>query len=73
MVWHSAPERVRWQVRDALTMDIHRALNEAGIVIPFPQRTVWFNNNNSSPPTSASELEADTTSLPVEGRSVGDS
>lgn len=40
--WHPSDIGSRWRVRSAVAMSIKRALDEAGITIPFPQRTVWF-------------------------------
>jgi len=39
-IW--APARNWWEVRTDLLWKIKRALEENGIEIPFPQRTVWF-------------------------------
>lgn len=40
--WHAADIASRWRVRSAVAISIKAALDEAGIVIPFPQRTLWF-------------------------------
>jgi small-conductance mechanosensitive channel len=39
-IW--APARNWWEVRTDLLWKIKKALEENGIEIPFPQRTVWF-------------------------------
>ncbi|WP_292366354.1 MULTISPECIES: mechanosensitive ion channel family protein [unclassified Methanoculleus] len=39
-IW--APARNWWDVRTDLLLKIKQALEENGIEIPFPQRTVWF-------------------------------
>jgi len=40
--WHAADIASRWRVRSAVAISIKAALDEAGIVIPFPQRILWF-------------------------------
>jgi small conductance mechanosensitive channel len=40
--WHTPETPTRWRVRSGVGMAAKRALDEAGIEIPFPQRTVWF-------------------------------
>jgi len=45
--WH-APEILEGlRVRDEVTRAVDRALKEAGIVIAFPQRTLWWGNDHS--------------------------
>jgi small conductance mechanosensitive channel len=48
LAWHDPPERVRWQVRSDAVIAVHLAFAEAGITIPFPQRTVWLRDGNVS-------------------------
>lgn len=38
--WHPADIASVWRVRSAVAA--RRALDEAGMTIPFPQRTLWF-------------------------------
>lgn len=40
--WHPADIASRWRVRSAVAISAKGALNEAGMTIPFPQRTLWF-------------------------------
>lgn len=40
--WHEPSITTLWRVRDAVAQGVKRGLDEAGITIPFPQRTVWF-------------------------------
>jgi len=40
--WHAADIASRWRVRSAVAVALKTALDEAGITIPFPQRTLWF-------------------------------
>ena len=40
--WHAADIASRWRVRHAATLAARTGLDEAGIGIPFPQRTLWF-------------------------------
>ncbi|PPK98596.1 small-conductance mechanosensitive channel [Kineococcus xinjiangensis] len=40
--WHPADMASRWRVRSAVAMSVKRALDAAGMTIPFPQRTLWF-------------------------------
>lgn len=59
--WHGATILEMWRARDEASRSIKRALDEAGITIPFPQQTLWFGpdnteltiNTNSRPPGSA--------------------
>ena len=45
--WH-APEILEGlRVRDEVTRAVDRALKETGIVIAFPQRTLWWGNDQS--------------------------
>ncbi len=45
--WHGATIIEMWQARDAAAQALKRALDEAGITIPFPQRTLWFGPGNT--------------------------
>ena len=40
--WHAPDIATEWRVRSAVAMAVNDALGDAGIEIPFPQRTVWF-------------------------------
>ncbi len=40
--WHDPAIADLWRVRDAATKSVKRALDDAGIEIPFPQRVVGF-------------------------------
>lgn len=40
--WHAPEEAMRRAAVDSVIRSVHRALGEAGIVIPFPQRTLWW-------------------------------
>ncbi len=40
--WHPSDRKSLWAVRDRAGRAMKKALDEAGIVIPFPQRTLWF-------------------------------
>ncbi len=40
--WHEPTIASLWRVRDHVAQAIKRGFDEAGITIPFPQRTVWF-------------------------------
>ena len=40
--WHPADIASRWRVRNAVAISVKRGLDEAGMTIPFPQRTLWF-------------------------------
>ncbi|MBW3536827.1 MAG: mechanosensitive ion channel family protein [Actinobacteria bacterium] len=42
LFWHTPEMVTRWQVRSEVGMAATRALAEAGITIPFPQRRLWF-------------------------------
>lgn len=45
--WHGAKIKQMWRARDAAAQAIKRGLDEAGITIPFPQRTLWFGPGNT--------------------------
>jgi len=45
------------KIKSELTMAVNKAINDAGIVIPFPQRDVRLTTADSSPPDSISEKE----------------
>ncbi len=40
--WHASDIASRWRVRNAVAIAVKRGLDEAGMVIAFPQRTLWF-------------------------------
>lgn len=40
--WHAPENAVLWRVRSDVARSVKRRLDEAGITIPFPQRTVGF-------------------------------
>ncbi len=46
--WHAADIASRWRVRSAVAMSVKLALDEAGMTIPFPQRTLWFGPGNTT-------------------------
>lgn len=39
--WHSPPELTRREVSSSVIFDVHNALRDANISIPFPQLTLW--------------------------------
>lgn len=39
--WHAADIASRWRVRSAVAVSAKRALDRAGMTIPFPQRVLW--------------------------------
>lgn len=40
--WHGAVESARRETGSNVVIAVHAALGDAGITIPFPQRTVWI-------------------------------
>ncbi len=40
--WHDADIATRWRVRSAVAVSVKKSLDDAGVSIPFPQRTLWF-------------------------------
>ncbi len=40
--WHAADIASRWRVRNAVAIAVKRELDDQGMTIPFPQRTLWF-------------------------------
>lgn len=44
--WHPADIASVWRVRSGVAVSAKRALDEAGMTIPFPQRTLWFGPGN---------------------------
>ncbi len=40
--WHRADIATRWRTRSAVAVAVKGALDDAGVAIPFPQRTLWF-------------------------------
>jgi len=47
-IW--SPSREWWAVKTELLWKIKRALEQAGIGFPFPQRTVWFARHETDEP-----------------------
>ncbi|WP_243670849.1 mechanosensitive ion channel family protein [Methanoculleus chikugoensis] len=54
-IW--APARNWWDVRTDLLWKIKQALEENGIEMPFPQRTVWFADGPEAKGGSAEKNE----------------
>lgn len=46
--WHPADIASVWRVRSAVAIAAKRALDEASMTIPFPQRTLWFGPGNTT-------------------------
>ena len=46
--WHPADIASVWRVRSAVAIAAKRSLDEAGMTIPFPQRTLWFGPGNTT-------------------------
>jgi small conductance mechanosensitive channel len=40
--WHAPDQASLWRTRSAVAMAVKRSLDDAGITIPFPQRTIGF-------------------------------
>ena len=52
---------MQWAVERELRMRIKEAFDEAGIEIPFPQRTIWLRNEGDRPPAG----KPDPSTIPV--------
>lgn len=50
LVWHEPSDADRRAVRDAVIENVHVALRDAGITIPFPQRTIWRGESDGGQP-----------------------
>jgi small-conductance mechanosensitive channel len=48
--WHEPEQASMWRTRDAVARAVKRSLDEAGIEIPFPHRTIGF-----APPVTGAE------------------
>ena len=46
--WHPADIASVWRVRSAVAVAAKQALDQAGMTIPFPQRTLWFGPGNAT-------------------------
>ncbi len=46
--WHASDIASRWRVRNAVAIAVKQGLDEAGMVIAFPQRTLWFGPGNTT-------------------------
>ncbi len=57
--WHAADIASRWRVRSAVAVAIKTALDEAGIRIPFPQRTLWFGPGETALQVRSAESDDD--------------
>ncbi len=57
--WHRADIASVWRVRSVLAIAAKRALDEAGMTIPFPQRTLWFGPGNTILGTRQQDREPD--------------
>lgn len=40
--WHASDIASRWRIRNVVAISVKRAFDDAGVTIPFPQRTLWF-------------------------------
>lgn len=57
--WHAADIASRWRVRSGVAIAIKRALDDAGMTIPFPQRTLWFGPGSASLHVQRDDAAAD--------------
>lgn len=55
--WHGAVETARREASSKVVIAVHVALGEAGITIPFPQRTVWITEGTVSAAEEADDGE----------------
>ncbi len=46
--WHASDIASRWRTRNAVAIAVKTAFDGAGVVIPFPQRTLWFGPGSST-------------------------
>ena len=46
--WHGPSIAEFWRVRSDVAFAVEAALDEAGITIPFPQRTLWFPDGSAA-------------------------
>lgn len=46
--WHAADIASRWRVRSEVAVTLKAALDDTGIRIPFPQRTLWFGQEGTA-------------------------
>ncbi len=46
--WHASDIASRWRVRNAVATAVKRGLDGVGIVIAFPQQTLWFGPGNTT-------------------------
>lgn len=58
--WHASDIASRWRVRNSVATAIKRGLDNAGMVVPFPQQTLWFGPGNTTlgmrqPPAAPTE------------------
>lgn len=51
--WHGPEIQTAWAVRHRVAINVKRALDEAGITIAFPQRVLWWGDQNSGRPGPA--------------------
>ena len=50
LFWHSVNRTGIWQARSNVATAVHTALDEAGVVIPFPQRIVQIQSDDEAVP-----------------------
>lgn len=63
--WHAADIASRWRARNAVALSIDAALGEAGMTIPFPQRTLWFGPGNTSLTVTGGDNNASESARPT--------
>ncbi|HEX2062809.1 MAG TPA: mechanosensitive ion channel family protein [Acidimicrobiales bacterium] len=58
--WHAPDIATMWRVRSEVAMAVKQALDDSGLVIPFPQRVVYLppSGNGSGPDSSAKDSTA---------------
>jgi small conductance mechanosensitive channel len=49
----------QWQFQRAVRQHVKRVFDDAGVEIPFPQRTVWMRVDNDGPPSDLAEAGDD--------------
>lgn len=65
LFWHAVDRASVWRARSDVAMRLKIALHDAGIEMPYPQRSVWIHGDGNADSASRSDSAREHTASPV--------